>query len=68
MPVRGEVDGEQGRTERPGTETYEPLDARRRDEQQREPEAANDASGVAGHGVTVTTALATCPCSFTRST
>ena len=68
MPVRGEVDGEQDRTERPGTETCEPLDAGGRDEQQRKPEAADDASYVAGQGVTVTTALATCPCSFTRST
>ena len=68
VPVRSEVDGEQDRPERPGAEAYEPLDARGRDEQQREPEAADDAAGVAGHGVTVTTALATCPCSFTRST
>jgi hypothetical protein len=68
MPVRSEVDREQDRPERPGTDGGEPLDARGRHEQQREPEAADDAAEVPGHGVTVTTALATCPCSFTRST
>ncbi len=68
MPVRSKVDGEQDRPKRPGAEAGEPLDTRRRDEQQREPEAADDAADVSGHGVTVTIALATCPCSFTRST
>jgi len=68
VPVRSEVDGEQDRPERPGAEADEALDAPRRHEQQREPQAAEDAAHVAGHGVTVTTALATCPCSFTRST
>ncbi len=68
VPVRSEVDGEQDRPERPGAEAGEPLDTRRRDEQQRQAETADDAADVAGHGVTVTTALATCPCSFTRST
>ena len=68
VPVRSEVDGEQDRPERPGPEADEPLDTRGGDEQQREPQAADDAADVAGHGVTVTTALATCPCSFTRST
>jgi hypothetical protein len=68
VPVRSEVDGEQDRPERPGAEAGEPLDSRGGDEQQRESQAADDAADVAGHGVTVTIALATCPCSFTRST
>jgi len=68
VPVRGEVDGKQDRPERPGAETNKPLHTRRGDEQQREAEAADDAAEVASHGVTVTNALATCPCSFTRST
>ena len=68
VPVRSEVDGEQNRPERPGPETGEPLDTRGCDEQQCQAEAAEDAADVAGHGVTVTTARATCPCSFTRST
>ena len=68
VPVRSEVDGEQDRPERPRAEPGQPLDTRRRDEQQREPEAADDAADVRGHGVTVTIAFATCPCSATRST
>jgi hypothetical protein len=68
VPVRGEVDGEQDRPERPGAEAGQPLDTRRRDEQEREPEAADHAADVTGHGVTVTIALATCPCSATRRT
>ncbi len=68
VPVRGEVDGEQDRPKRPGAEAGQPLDTRRGNEQEREAQAAEDAAGVRGHGVTVTTALATCPCSATRST
>jgi hypothetical protein len=68
VPVRGEVDGEQDRSERPGAQAGQPLDTRRRDEQEREPEAAEHAADVPGHGVTVTIAFATCPCSATRRT
>jgi hypothetical protein len=68
VPVGCEIDGEQDRPESPGGEAGEPLHTRSRDEQEREPEAAEHAADVRGHGVTVTTALATCPCSATRST
>jgi hypothetical protein len=68
VPVRREVDREQDRAESPRAEAHQPLDARRRDEQQREPEAADDAAGVSRHGVTTTTAFATWPRSATRRT
>ena len=68
VPVWSEVDGEQDRSQRPAAETREPLEARGRDQQHRQPEAAEDSADLGGHGVTTTIAFATCPCSATRST
>ena len=70
VPVRQQVDGEQNRSERPGAERGQALHARRRHEEDGEPGRADNASGPCelGHGVTTTTAWATCPPAETRST
>jgi hypothetical protein len=47
MPVRGEMEGEPGRSCRPRDQTREPELTPRRDEQQREPDASQRA-GKAG--------------------
>jgi hypothetical protein len=71
VPVRREIEREQKRAERPRAERGEPLQPRGRDEQHGQPSRADHASRareLGGHGVTTTTAFATWPLEFTRST
>jgi hypothetical protein len=63
VPVRQEVDREPERAERPGGETREPKRPRRRDEQRRQPHAADEPAGAGelrgqGLGPTITVAVA----------